>query len=58
MDTCPSHVITYCDVMQVSGGEPVFTKMSGNMTLGFGSSVILECAVSEPQADVMWLVNS
>uniref|UniRef100_A0A0B7AT12 Uncharacterized protein n=1 Tax=Arion vulgaris TaxID=1028688 RepID=A0A0B7AT12_9EUPU len=37
------------------GGSLYFTKMVGNMTVSVGSDIILECAVNDPTADVMWL---
>ncbi|KAK7503581.1 hypothetical protein BaRGS_00005120, partial [Batillaria attramentaria] len=33
----------------------VFTKMPGNMSVSIDSSLLLECAVNDPEADVMWL---
>ena len=45
-------------MLQTSEGEGVvFTKMPGNISVTIDSSVLLECAVSDPQADVMWSVS-
>ncbi|CAG5136797.1 unnamed protein product, partial [Candidula unifasciata] len=37
------------------GGSLYFTKMMGNLSVSVGSSIILECAVNDPTAHVMWL---
>ncbi|KAK7101828.1 mannan-binding lectin serine protease 1-like [Littorina saxatilis] len=46
-----------CEEHIASGEEAglVFTKMPGNISVSIDSSVLLECAVSDPKADVMWL---
>ena len=49
---------TKMTLLQTSGGEGVvFTKMPGNISVTIDSSVLLECAVNDPQADVMWFVS-
>ncbi|XP_025106477.1 uncharacterized protein LOC112571592 isoform X2 [Pomacea canaliculata] len=37
------------------GDGLVFTKIPGNLSVSLGISILLECAVSDPSADVMWL---
>lgn len=42
---------------QVEEGDGlVFTKIPGNLSVSLGISILLECAVSDPSADVMWSV--
>lgn len=58
--TCPpGYKGKFCqDVVDPSeAGGLYFTKMSGNMSVSMGSSVVFECAVSEPSAHVMWLFH-
>ncbi|CAL1526543.1 unnamed protein product [Lymnaea stagnalis] len=49
----------FCEELEkfAEGGALYFTKMVSNMSLTVGSSVILECAVNDPLAHVMWLFN-
>ncbi|XP_005090873.3 uncharacterized protein LOC101859905 [Aplysia californica] len=49
----------FCEeaVTLTEGGALYFTRMASNMSLGLGSSAILECAVSDAQANVMWLFH-
>ncbi|KAH9509765.1 hypothetical protein Btru_045146 [Bulinus truncatus] len=57
---CPSGFTgRYCEEMgELSeGGALYFTKIVGNMSLSPGSNVILECAVNDPAAHVMWLFH-
>ncbi|BFZ10462.1 hypothetical protein BsWGS_13501 [Bradybaena similaris] len=37
------------------GGSLYFTKMMGNQSVSVGSHLVLECAVNDPTAQVMWL---
>ncbi|XP_055881580.1 uncharacterized protein LOC106071829 isoform X2 [Biomphalaria glabrata] len=57
---CPSGFTgRYCEEMGevTEGGTLYFTKIAGNMSLSPGSNVILECAVNDPTAHVMWLLH-
>ncbi|XP_059167199.1 uncharacterized protein LOC131949357 [Physella acuta] len=49
----------FCNDMEelIEGGALYFTKMVSNMSLSIGSSAILECAVNDPAAHVMWLFH-
>ncbi|RUS87429.1 hypothetical protein EGW08_004804 [Elysia chlorotica] len=38
-------------------GNLYFTKMTGNMSVTIGSGAIFECAVSDPNAHVIWLFH-
>lgn len=48
-DRCQEYIAT------AGGDGVVFTKMPGNISVTIGGSVLLECAVNDPDADVMWL---
>lgn len=56
-DCPPGFAGDRCQDLISAGGDQgvVFTKIPGNLSVSIESSVLLECAVSDPLADVMWL---